>query len=307
MSMCESVLVTGACGFLGSEIARLLSRSGYRVTGVGRQVKCAVAGVEYHSMELPDDAIGRLIANVRPEFLVHAAAPASVAASLAEPLSDLMGSVLVQAHLLDAVRRYSPSTQVITLSSAAVYGSPDDLPVSEESPLRPISPYGHHKVMCEMLLSESNDVYGIRSCGLRIFSAYGAGLQRQLLWDLCQKAIANDVVSLYGTGDETRDFIHVDDVAQAVLAIIRNAPFEGEFYNVASGTETTVRDLADRLVSLVAPGRPLEFSGEIRPGDPQRWRADISRIRLLGFSPTWSLDRGVEQYAEWYLSMRARG
>src|SRR5207248_3256916 len=125
-------------------------------------------------------------------------------------------------------------------SSAAVYGQPDRLPVGETAPLRAISPYGEHRVVCETLLRDS----GLPAVVARVFSAYGEGLRRQVLWDICAKAINSAEVALDGTGDESRDFVHAEDVAAAVVVLIRKADFGGEPYNVATGVETRIGELA---------------------------------------------------------------
>jgi len=298
----RTALVTGARGFLGTRVAGSLVVNGYRVIGLDRVSGGASSGVECRAVSLPDDSLGDILASERPDVVVHAAGPASVGFSVKEPLSDFEGSVRVQAHLLDSVRRCAPDARVIALSSAAVYGNPTQLPVSEDAALAPISPYGYHKVMCEGLLKEYHAVYGLKTCALRIFSAYGAGLRRQLLWDVCEKAATDPVVRLFGTGEETRDFVHVDDIASAVVAVAGNASFDGEAYNVASGRETSVREVAELIVGQVAPSKPIEFSGEVREGDPLRWEADISRIEDLGFRPAIDVHEGLKAYAEWYRS-----
>lgn len=292
-------LVTGAAGFLGSKIVSALAEAGYDVVGIDRVA--APAAVPVHELSLPGERLDALLAEVRPALVVHAAGPASVGASLDDPAADFAGSVVVTASLLEAVRRHAPAARVVLLSSAAVYGNPASLPVAEDAPLAPLSPYGFHKTMVEALGREHHVVFGMKTASLRIFSAYGAGLARQLLWDVCEKARRDDVVRLFGTGDETRDFIHADDVARAVVAVAEHAPFEGEAYNVASGTETSVREVAEPLVRAISQGTPVEFSGEVREGDPLRWRADISRLAALGFAPACTFGEGLAEYAEWYL------
>lgn len=300
-----SAIVTGAAGFLGSRIARALAGAGYDVLGLDRAPVSAL-GIRSEVLGLPDDRLGALLSTEEPALVVHTAGPASVGASLEDPAADFRGSVGVTAALLEAVRLHAPSARVILLSSAAVYGNPASLPVAEDAPLAPLSPYGFHKTLVEALGREYAAVYGLKTASLRIFSAYGAGLARQLLWDVCEKARAGGVVRLFGTGEETRDFVHADDVARAVLAIAEGAASGGEPYNIASGTETTVREIAGRLVDAVAPGTSIEFSGEVREGDPLRWRADISRIAALGFVPQVPLADGVAEYARWYLARTAR-
>jgi len=296
-----TAIVVGARGFLGSRIVHALTSAKYRVVGLGRTPNESAPVLEYLAVSLSDDSFRAVLEDLSPTLVVYAAGPASVADSIVDPLADFEGSVHQHARLLDAVRLSSPESQVVTLSSAAVYGNPSRLPIGEGAPLRPISPYGYAKVMCEMLLREYSEVYGLRTCALRVFSAFGPGLRRQLLWDVCEKAASQNPVRLWGTGDETRDFIHVDDVAAAVVAVSRGAEFRGEVYNAGSGVETSVRTVVQGLVSAIAPNRIVEFTGEERAGDPKRWRADVSRLGSLGFETSWTIEDGLAQYAAWYL------
>lgn len=301
----NTVLLTGACGFLGSRIAKRLSAAGYRVVGIDRCESADPSLSDHHVMSLPDQRFFEILAAETPGAVVHTAGPASVVGSVDDPLADFNGSVATHAFLFDAVRRFSPDSRVVMLSSAAVYGDPVSLPVHEDAPLAPISPYGFHKIMCETLAREFHVVYGVRTCALRIFSAYGAGLRRQILWDVCEKAVQGHV-ELMGSGQQTRDFVHTDDVAAAIECLLASAPFEGEAYNCASGVETTIRELAEKLAACVNPAAPVSFSGVDRPGDPMRWRADISALSRLGFKPSVAFDDGVAEYCAWYQQQRER-
>ncbi len=302
----RTCLVTGAAGFLGSRVVSEFASAGYRVTGAGRETDPGDSDDEldsYCCTDLPSDTFVALLEAEQPDVLVHTAGTASVAESMTRPLEDFAGSVGVLVEVLDAVRRHAADARLVFMSSAAVYGNPTSLPVREDAPLRPLSPYGHHKVLAEMLLGEYRDIFGVGSVSLRIFSAYGSGLRRQILWDVCEKAMSGEV-RLFGTGEETRDFIHAQDVASAARIVAEKAPMTGEAYNVATGVETTIRGLSERIASCVAPGVPVEFSGEQRPGDPVRWRADISKIAELDFRPRVSLDQGIAEYCAWYLETR---
>lgn len=303
----RSCLVTGALGFLGRRVVAEFADHGYRVVGLDMctQVDPAAGLSDYRQAALPSDELADLLRSERPDVVVHAAGPASVGASIDDPAADFEGSVGVLFGVLGAVRSHSPEARFVTLSSAAVYGDPGTLPIGEDAPMAPVSPYGFHKAQCESLIAEFHKVYGIRGSSVRIFSAYGEGLRRQLLWDVCAKAEQGSV-RLFGTGEESRDFIHADDVALAVRLVAERAPMAAEVYNVASGTETTVRRIAEGLVSFLAPGTPVSFSGTARPGDPLRWRADISRMQALGFEPRVALSDGLEAYCRWYASERER-
>lgn len=301
----NTCLITGALGFLGSRIASEFEEAGYRVVGLGRE-RAPGEGPEAHYLtkyvcaDLPSLELETILATDRPSVIVHAAGPASVPGSIEDPAADFAGTVAVLASLLDAVRRVSPETAVIILSSAAVYGNPLNLPVSESEAVAPVSPYGFHKAMAEALLSEYSAVFGIRTAALRVFSAYGPGLRRQILWDVCEKAAVSSTVQLFGTGEESRDFVHAADVARAARVVAEKGELQGEVYNVATGKETTIRSLAVRLAGCVRPGSTVVFSGVERAGDPSRWVADISRIRGLGFEPQVDIDEGVTQYCSWY-------
>lgn len=282
-------LVTGGAGFLGSGIASRLAASGWEVVRAGRP-----------ELEIPSPAFDELLAATAPQLIVHCAGPASVPDSMADPAADFARSAGVLDGVLDRARELSEPPRFIFLSSAAVYGDPESLPISESQELRPVSPYGYHRAACETLLAEYNAIYSLPTAALRIFSAYGEGLRRQILWDATRKGLDDGKIALMGTGRESRDFVHADDVAAAVLAILDGAEFAAEAYNVASGRETTIAELAGLIAqALGLPADSVAFDGSSRPGDPINWRADISRLSALGFSPAVEIEEGVPAYVDW--------
>jgi UDP-glucose 4-epimerase len=274
------ILVTGHRGFLGRAIHERLVAEGRKVIGAGRP-----------DVPIPSAAFRRLVDSAEPEVIVHCAGPASVGDSIRDPAEDRRGSVEVLARLVDE----APDARLLLISSAAVYGEPEALPVAETARIAPISPYGRHRAECERLLLEG----GKPSAILRVFSGYGEGLRRQVLWDVCRQALDLGAVQLAGSGEESRDFVHVRDVAQAVSVAIDRSPFGGDVYNVATGTETTIRRLAESLLVGLGSSASLRFSGRPRVGDPARWRADISLIAGLGFTPTITIEEGARTYARW--------
>lgn len=281
-------LVTGSGGFLGSYVCSRLELEGWQVTGAGRP-----------EVEIPSPAFDRLLERVDPELIVHCAGPASVPASLEDPLGDFTGSAGVLAALLDRLARRHREARLVLVSSAAVYGEPASLPATEDHPLAPVSPYGFHRVVCELLLREYAELFGVGSAVLRVFSAYGEGLTRQVLWDICERALRLGEVRLHGTGNESRDFIHARDVAEAVVVAARGAQFEAEPYNVGTGRSTTVAELASHLVAALGVDVPISFTGMARRGDPSAWRADVSRISQLGFRPLVTIEEGARRFADW--------
>lgn len=253
----------------------------------------------YTRLELPSPGFATLLRETQPTALVHCAGRASVALSIEDPAADFRANTVLTFELLDLLRRETPQCKFLLLSSAAVYGNPETLPIAEDHRVAPLSPYGYHKHQAELLVQEFARMYGVRALAVRIFSAYGPGLRRQVVWDICERLLTTGTLHLSGTGTESRDFIHPADVASGLELLARRAPAEGEVYNLASGRETSVAELAGLVASALAVPVSPTFSGSARPGDPRNWRADITKLRALGFNPALSLEDGLAQCAAW--------
>lgn len=295
-------MITGVGGFIGRGLARFFARRGVAVYGVGSHgVDNAPVGdlKSYHQMRLPDADFGALVASVRPDLLIHCAGSASVPHSVTDPRTDFLNGPVLTWEVLDAIRLYAPACKFVFLSSAAVYGCPERLPVCELDPGRPISPYGSHKLQSEAICREFHDLFGIQTVSARIFSVYGPGLRRQVVWDLCHKAIKHRRVEAQGTGRESRDFLHVQDLCEALALLEQKAPLQGGVFNIGSGCETSIKNLADSIVQSLGIDCEVAFSGRLPAGTPLNWRADISALRGLGFEPKISMQKGISDYVEW--------
>lgn len=298
--MISSALVTGAGGFIGGAVCRALVERNIRVVALSTAATPPAIGVEaVHRFRLPDARLGDLLVALKPNLIVHCAGPASVAASFAAPGRDFADSVGITEHLLSSVARHSPTSRVLLLSSAAVLGQPDVLPASEQLPPAPISPYGFHKSICETLGVEYSTLWGVPVATARLFSVYGPGLKRQLLWDIYRQWSSSDAIRLDGDGDETRDFIYIDDVATAVLVMADRASFKGECIHVGSGEAISTATLAQEAVAALGARKPIHFSGVRRVGDPRHWQADISRLKAIGMTVLTPLDGGLIRWADW--------
>jgi UDP-glucose 4-epimerase len=300
--MRETVLVTGALGFLGRAICRYFGEEGWRVVGVDLlpgpdDLPAGLAA--YHAMALPSPAFETIVAEYQPHVCVHGAGCASVGMSMDDPAADYRGNTALVFEVLDAIRRNAADCRFLLLSSAAVYGDPASLPVTEAHPVRPLSPYGYHKRQAELLCEEFTAIYGVPSAATRIFSAYGVGLRRQVVWDICERVLKTGKLKLHGTGTESRDFIHAIDIARGLHCLATKAPCAGEIYNLATGCELTIAELAARLLGALDCAVLPEFDGAATPGNPRNWRADISRIAALGFQPAISLEQGLGEVADW--------
>jgi UDP-glucose 4-epimerase len=285
------LLVTGSNGFLGSSLGQLAIRDGCEVLGIGRSSQpIPVWAGRYFQQDVAHSDLRAVIDDFAPDVVLHAAGAASVGLSFATPLDDLRGAILTWANILDALRRSGQRPIVIFPSSAAVYGNPTKLPVGEENAIAPISPYGFHKAACELLGREYAECFGLDIIVCRLFSVFGVAQRRLLIWELYQQLVGSDTVWLQGSGTESRDYLAIDDIWTAVFHLIENsghAAGKGHYLvlNVARGEEVMVRDVAQELRTLIAPDKSIHCHGIERPGDPQRWCADLSRLHSL--IPDW--------------------
>ena len=298
----KTVLITGVTGFIGRYVARQFAETGWSVVGIGNRPPENAPRQDlfrYQQISLPSGDLANIIQELQPEICIHCAGRASVELSITDPSADFSNSVSVTFNLLDSLRLYAPKCRLIYLSSAAVYGNPEKLPIQESQSLKPISPYGFHKMMSEQLCTEFFKVYNLPTAIVRIFSGYGPGLRRQVLWDMCQKALTQSALKLRGTGNESRDFIHGRDVARAIHILAEKADCEAEVYNLANGVETTIKELAELMLAKLGEYVPVEFDNVTPVGTPINWQADMSKLTKLGFTPEVTIERGVNVYVQW--------
>ena len=292
----KTVLVTGGAGFIGSYVSTEFVRAGWEVLGLDVVPAAAVPSIKgrrYQQLSLPSEDFAALLRSEKPSACVHCAGSASVPCSLEEPYSDFHSNTVLTGAMLEALRQFAPECHFLLLSSAAVYGDPVSLPVRESDAVAPLSPYGFHKRQAEMLCQEYSQLFAVPTTVVRIFSAYGVGLRRQVIWDICRKALHHQPVQLHGTGRESRDFIHASDIGRALALLASQPKPRAEIYNLACGEEVTIAELAARLFGLLGRVDQPEFTGVNPSGNPLRWSADVSRLKALGFVPAVSLEAGV--------------
>jgi UDP-glucose 4-epimerase len=292
------ILISGINGFIGSNCYLYFkSNTDFEIWGCDIQPSSACS--RYISLNSTQPSFDQIFRDHKFDVCLNATGAANVGVSITNPLSDFQLNSGFVFSMLNAIRIYSPECKVLNLSSAAVYGNPIKLPIHENSTVQPLTPYGWHKYMSECICKEFYDIYRVPTCSLRIFSAYGPGIKKQLFWDLYQKAINDPEIKIYGTGQESRDFIYIDDLIRAIEKVILNGPFHGEVLNIASGKEIFIKDAVKAFYDELKPQKKYFFSGEERKGDPNNWRADISEITKLGFSPSHSFEEGIKKYIKW--------
>lgn len=293
--MAKVILVIGSKGFIGSHVLSYMSNAGYVALGADLE---HVQEENYFQVANPDSIHG-LIRNLKIDICINCAGAASVPNSIQNPYEDFQLNVSLVAKILEAIRLYNTNCKFVNLSSAAVYGNPVKLPVSENDIPAPVSPYGFHKLQAEQTCKMFNEVYGISTASLRIFSAYGPGLKKQLFWDLYHKAQKTNCIELFGTGAESRDFIFVHDIANAIECIMDNSEFKADVVNIANNKEITINEAATTFLSIIGFKGTLSFTGKERKGDPVNWCAQTDLLAKYGYKPNTDLEQGLKIYFNW--------
>lgn len=300
----KKVLVTGASGFIGNKTALYLRDRGYQVIGWNHSKGHGLFETEKVNM-MNEIEMGDALAFHKPDIIIHCAGSADVSKSVKDPLMDYEGNVTITHNLMFTIYKLGlEDVRFVYLSSAGVYGNPVSLPISEDMPLNPLSPYAIHKVMCEELCKYFAMNYGMNVKIARIFSAYGAGLKKQIFWDMFNKYKMTGRLDMFGTGDESRDYIHVDDVVQA-LYLLATIESNDIIFNVANGEEVTIRKVTELFAdNLGVPKDMIAFNGIVREGDPLNWKADISRISRLGYKKNVNISNGLREYVQWIRNLK---
>jgi UDP-glucose 4-epimerase len=300
MSAVRPIMVTGAAGFIGLAVIEHLTNMGLRVAALDLRALETSPDVSTYAVDLCQfEQLQRIVLECQPKCVICASGSTDVQYSFEHPATDFFAQTTSLLNVLEAVRTVSPHTRVIMVSSAAVYGNPASRPISEGAPLRPISPYGYHKLAQETLVTEYRELFGVRSCIARLFSTYGPRQTRLAVWDISRRALAKDPLVL-GMGDESRDYLHIAEVARAICLLATNDQSTLPcVVNVASGCETPLsRLVADVYDACDFQGVPV-WSGANRLGNPTRWCADISVLRGLGFENRVNLRDGIFRTVEW--------
>lgn len=295
------ILIIGSNGFIGSHCVDYFTANGFEVfqADVNQSTER-----NFYKIERQNSDFSAPFKEHQFDVCINASGSAHVGFSFEKPSKDFELNVANVQKLVVAIRDYNPDCKLINFSSAAVYGNPQSLPIIENSSCKPLSPYGFHKLQSELLLTEYHKFFGLNTCSLRVFSAYGPRLKKQLFWDLYQKVLQGGEVSLFGTGKETRDFIYIDDLMQIMDLVIQHSPFKGSIYNVGSQVETTIAEATHFFLNEFSPKKEAIFTGEVKVGDPNNWLADMENLKKYGFKPQFNLTLGLKKYAEWLRELK---
>lgn len=313
----KRILITGGLGFIGSNLARRLVDAGATVTLCDSLIPSY--GGNLHNVLDFRERVSVNICDVRDryaieyllrdqDYLFNLAGQTSHLDSMTDPRTDLDINAAAQLSILEACRTVNPRIRIVFASTRQIYGKPDYLPVDENHPIRPVDVNGINKLAGEWYHLLYNNVYGIRACVLRLTNTYGAGMRvkdaRQTFLGIwIRQLLEGAPIKVFGDGTQLRDFNHVDDCIDAMLAAGERDEAIGRVYNLGSAEVVNLKDLAARLVSLQAGAR-----WELVPFPPDRKAIDIGDYysdfslasRELAWTPKVGLDEGLRRTVDYY-------
>lgn len=300
-------LVTGGAGFIGSHIVDALFEAGHEVVVVDDLSTGKRANLNPHArfyeMDIRSPELPALFAREKPDVVSHQAAQMDVRRAVREPAFDASVNVIGALNVLESARHSGVQKILFASTGGAVYGEPRHVPVEEEHPIAPMSPYGLTKYTFEQYLGLYRRLYGMAYVALRYPNVYGPRQdphgEAGVVAIFTRQMLAGEQPIIFGDGSKSRDYVHVSDVAAATRMLVAYGD-EGSVFNLGFGLEVTDRMIFDAVRDALGVKVEPRF-GEVRPGEVSRIALDASRIRAArGWQPTLGYREGIARTVEWY-------
>lgn len=303
------ILITGGAGFIGSNLAHALVDNN-EITivddlSMGKKENIADIDVKFYEHDVCDhEFMHQLLSENKFDYIYYLAAVSSVADSVVRPLETHRVN---QESVLDTLEYLRvnklPIKRFLFASSAAIYGNLPDFPKSEDSHVQPLTPYAVDKYASERFTIDYGNLYGLPTVAVRFFNVYGPRQNPDSPYSGVLSIITkcmknNQPFTLYGDGSQTRDFVYVGDVVDALIKISTETK-ESTVYNIADGGETLLIDVIHTYEDISGVKLNISYK-ENRSGDISKSKADISKLRKIGFEPSWSLHEGLKKYWDYY-------
>jgi UDP-glucose 4-epimerase len=300
------ILVTGGAGFIGSHLVDRLIQEGHELvvvdnlsTGKRRNINRAA---EFYKLDIQSGwRLARVFRNERPSLVMHLAAQMDVRRSVEDPTYDAQVNILGTVNVLQQAVNHGARKVIFASSGGAIYGEQEVFPASEAHPTQPLSPYGISKLSGEHYLAYFQRLSGIQCVALRFANVYGPRQDPEgeagVVAIFTRKLLSGEQAIINGNGRQTRDFVFVDDVVEAHLAVM-GKDVQGT-YNVGTGEETTVNELFRILADEIRPGAK-ELHGPAKKGEQIRSVIDAAKLHQLGWEPKISIRDGLARTVEYF-------
>lgn len=299
------ILVTGGAGFIGSNICKLLLERGHAVRVLddlssGYQQNVDALNVEFIRGDIRDaEAVNRAMDGI--EGVCHLAASVGNKKSIDDPIGDATANVVGTLNVLEAMRAVG-ADRISYSSSAGIFGEPQYDPVDEGHPKNPLTPYGSTKLAGENLCFSYMHLYNIRATSLRYFNVYGPHQRYDAYGNVisifAHLLLESKDLTIFGDGKQTRDFIHVSDIALANVLSLENTDVSGPI-NLGTGQELSINALATKMTEMSQAGAAVAHGPE-RPGDVRQCTANVARMKeLLGIEASTDFETHLREYMTW--------
>jgi UDP-glucose 4-epimerase len=311
------VLVTGGAGFIGSHVAEAYLAAGHEVWIVddlssGRTSNLP-SRAEFVEMDIRDHEVRNLFRDVRFDLVNHHAAQIDVRVSVADPAKDASINLMGLLNLTEAAVEVGTRRMVFVSSGGVVYGEPEQVPTPEGAPKLPLSPYGVTKLGGEFYLNYYRKIRGLEYVALRYSNVFGPRQdphgEAGVVAIFCNRLLAGTPLTIFGDGEQTRDYVYVKDVVAANMLASEVEMGEGEgldsrAFNVGTGVGTSVLRLAEVLEGI-AGAAPTRNHEAARPGELRHSTLDASLIRSRGWAPAFTLEQGLRQTYEYIANQKS--
>ena len=314
----KKILITGAAGFIGSNLTDKLLKLDNEVVGIDSLITGNLNNLDdalrkpnfkFIQDDLCDLDTFNKLNDEQFDVIFHQAALPSVSKSIKFPLLTNNNNVNATINLLEYARK-NDIEKFIYASSSSVYGDSPQLPKSTSMHTKPISPYGVSKLAGEYYTYVYYKIYGLKTVSLRYFNVYGPRQSYNqysgVITIFFNRVINNQPPIIFGTGEQTRDFTYIDDVVNANIIAVKTKNVEGNVFNIANGSQTSINDLALKIISIANKNLKPIYQ-KPRLGDILHSLADISETKLLlKFSPSYSIDSGLKKYYNWLINKKSK-
>jgi len=310
--MSRHVLVTGGAGFIGSHLADSFLKRGDRVSIIDNlstgDLRNLNPSAEFHEADLREERTMELVRSLKPDVVSHHAAQIDVRHSVADPAIDAEINIVATIRLLQASLDAGVTRFVFASTGGAIYGEPVTTPQDEEHPAHPLSPYGCAKLAVEHYMHYFREIHGLSTVALRYANIYGPRQNSKgeagVIAIFADRLLHGGEVTINGDGEQTRDYVFVDDVVRANMAVCDDLSLAGPF-NVGSGVESSVNELYRQLAAAAGVDRDARH-GAAKAGEQRRSVLDGSRLRAIAKLPEpLVLSEGLRQTVEWFRSSTA--
>lgn len=303
--MNNKVLVTGGCGFIGSHVVKRLLELGYKVLIVdnlssGNLKNISNLNVDIIECDILDSSFKTVFAEYNPDYVVHLASQGSVRESLSNMVLDAEINIKGSLEVIQLAKAFRVK-KVIFSSSAAVYGEPRYLPIDEEHEVNPLSPYGLSKLTVERYLQLASSLFGINYSILRFGNVYGinqrADNEGGVVSIFIDEILKGSMPFIYGNGTQTRDFINVKDVSEAIAKTLINGC--NQIINVSSNKSVSIREILEIVLRITRTSGPLKYRNKRRGDINHSLLKNKKAIKLLNWKPKIDLETGLKEVIEY--------